>query len=196
MIAYVKGKITYKNPAVVYIECHGVAYEVNISLNTYSQLEGLTEARLYTHLIVREDAHTLFGFFHEDERQLFALLLSVSGVGPNTARMVLSSLTPEEVRRAILEENEMAFRQVKGIGSKTAKQIILDLKNRMAKGTDTTPALLTQRDNTLQEEALSALLALGFTRPGVLKAISEVLQKQPDAASVETLVKASLKILS
>ncbi|NND33809.1 MAG: Holliday junction branch migration protein RuvA [Saprospiraceae bacterium] len=195
MIAYVKGQITFKNPTYVYIESGGVGYHVNITLNTYSRIEKLETIKLLTHLVVKEDSHTLFGFFDNEERDLFVHLLSVSGIGPNTARIVLSSLTPEDVRRAILTEDEMVFKQVKGIGSKTAKQIILDLKNKVSRSSDT-GAAAPLRDNTLQEEALSALLALGFNKQSVIKAITEVYRADPDLAGVESLIKASLKKLS
>lgn len=195
MIAYLKGEITHKNPAYIYIECGGVGYHVNISLYTYARLEKSESIKLLTHLVVKEDSHTLYGFYDKEERDLFVHLLSVSGIGPNTARIVLSSLNPAEITQAILSEDELVFKQVKGIGSKTAKQIILDLKNKISKGNDMT-IHITTRDNTLQEEALSALLALGFSKQSVTKAVSDVYKANPDLASVESLIKASLKILS
>jgi Holliday junction DNA helicase RuvA len=195
MIAYVKGQITHKNPTFVYVECGGVGYHINISLNTYTRIEKSDSIKLLTHLVVKEDSHTLFGFYDSEERDLFVHLLSVSGIGPNTARIVLSSLNPAEVKHAILSEDEMAFKQVKGIGAKTAKQIILDLKNKISKGSGTT-FQLPIRDNTLQEEALSALLALGFSKQNVIKAISDVCKVNPDLANVESIIKASLKKLS
>ncbi len=195
MIAYIKGSITYKNPTYVYVETGGVGYHVNISLNTYSQIEKAENVKLLTHMVVKEDSHTLFGFYEVDERELFVHLLSVSGVGPNTARILLSSMTPEEVKRAILSEDELAFKKVKGIGAKTSKQIILDLKNKVAKGSgeDFAPPV---RDNTLQQEALSALLALGFNKNRVISVIQKVYQKNPEINQVETLIKASLQQLS
>ncbi len=195
MIAYIKGSITYKNPTYVYVETGGVGYHVNISLNTYSQIEKAENVKLLTHMVVKEDSHTLFGFYEADERELFVHLLSVSGVGPNTARILLSSMTPEEVKRAILSEDELAFKKVKGIGAKTSKQIILDLKNKVAKGSgeDFAPPV---RDNTLQQEALSALLALGFNKNRVISVIQKVYQKNPEINQVETLIKASLQQLS
>ncbi|MCB0685001.1 MAG: Holliday junction branch migration protein RuvA [Saprospiraceae bacterium] len=195
MIAYVKGQITYKNPTYVYVESGGVGYHVNITLNTYSRIEKAESIKLLTHLVVKEDSHTLYGFYDGEERDLFVHLLSVSGIGPNTARIVLSSLSPTEVKHAILSEDELVFKQVKGIGAKTAKQIILDLKNKISKGSDVA-VTLPVRDNTLQEEALSALLALGFNKQSVVKAISEVYKTHPDIANVESLIKASLKKLS
>jgi Holliday junction DNA helicase RuvA len=195
MIAYVKGQITHKNPTFVYVESGGVGYHINISLYTYARIEKLESIKLLTHLVVKEDSHTLFGFFDADERDLFVHLLSVSGIGSNTARIILSSLAPEEIRSAILSEDEMAFKQVKGIGSKTAKQIILDLKNKISRGSEAGISV-PRRDNTLQEEALSALLALGFNKQSVIKAITEVYKANPDLVGVEALIKASLKKLS
>lgn len=195
MIAYLKGQITYKNPTYVYVESSGVGYHINISLYTYARIEKLESIKLLTHLVVKEDSHTLFGFFDADERELFVHLLSVSGIGPNTARIILSSLAPDEIKVAILSEDEMAFKQVKGIGAKTAKQIILDLKNKISRGSESS-FTMPIRDNTLQEEALSALLALGFNKQSVIKAITEVYKANPDLVGVEALIKASLKKLS
>ncbi len=195
MIAYVKGAITHKNPTFVYVECGGVGYHVNISLNTYGKIEKLENVKLLTHLVVKEDSQTLYGFFEHEERHLFVLLLSVSGVGASTARLILSSLNPAEVQNAILTEDELTFRQVKGIGAKTAKQIILDLKNKVSKGSDI-PSQMPIRDNTLQREALSALLALGFNKQSVIRAISDAYKANPDLATLESLIKASLKNLS
>ncbi len=195
MIAYLKGSITYKNPAFVYVEVGGIGYHVNITLHTYAHIEKEESIKLLTYLHVKEDSHTLFGFFEAEERELFIHLLSVSGIGPNTARIILSSMTPQEASHAILAENEAVFRQVKGIGSKTAKQIILDLKNKLAK-TSLGQVTLPTVDNTLQTEALSALLALGFNKNRVMKVISEVSKAESNLVSVEALIKASLKQLS
>jgi len=195
MIAYVKGQITYKNPTYVYVESGGVGYHINISLNTYSKIEKAESVKLLTHLVVKEDSHTLFGFYDGEERELFVHLLSVSGIGPNTARIVLSSVAPEDITNAILAEDELVFRQVKGIGAKTAKQIILDLKNKVSRRTDTVGSTPV-RDNTLQQEALSALLALGFNKQAVIKTITEVYKDTPNLDGVESLIKASLKKLS
>ena len=196
MIGYVKGPITFKTPTYLYVECGGVGYHVNISLYTYGKVEKLEEVKLLTHLHVKEDAQTLFGFADDEERTLFVHLLSVSGIGPNTARIVLSSLSPAEIRNAILHEDAMVFKQVKGIGAKTAKQIILDLKNKIAKIEGSTDVSLPLRDNTLKEEALSALLALGFQKNRIIKAIGEVYKANPEVESVEFVIKAALKQLS
>ncbi len=195
MIASVQGKITYKSPTFIYIETGGIGYHVNITLNTYSRIEKLEEVKLFTHLHVKEDSHTLYGFSEWEERDLFVHLISVSGIGPNTARIILSGMTSEEARNAVLAEDELAFKQIKGIGSKTAKQIILDLKNKLAKGKD--PILIPpSKNNTMHEEALSGLLALGFQRNKILRAIAQVSRTNPEIDRVEALIKASLKHLS
>ena len=131
MYAYIEGKYVFKSPTTVYIDVGGVAYVIHISLNTYSRIESAESGRLYTHLHVKEDAHTLYGFADEEEKNLFVLLLSVSGIGPNTARIILSSMVPIEVRTAILTDNDLAFKKVKGVGPKTAKRLILDLKDKI-----------------------------------------------------------------
>jgi len=195
MIAYIKGNITFKNPAYLYVEASGIGYHVNISLSTYSQIEKSENVKLLTHLVVKEDSHTLYGFAEPEERTLFVQLISVSGVGPTTAMVILSSLTSDQIRDAILMEDEASFKRVKGIGAKTAKQIILDLKSKVAKGG---PSDLTQihTDNTSKKEALSALLALGFNQSKVLQVLQKVSKTNPEIQDVEGLVKASLKALS
>ena len=195
MIGYIKGPITFKSPAFVYVEASGVGYHLNITLHTYSKLEKLAEVKLFTHLHVKEDSLTLFGFFDGDERELFVQLLSVSGVGPNTARIILSSMTSDDAKQAILGEDELAFKQVKGIGAKTAKQIILDLKSKVVRGVENL-VVAPQVDNTLRTEALSALLALGFQKNKVLKAISDAYKANPQIDRVELLIKEALKKLS
>lgn len=195
MIGYIKGPITFKSPTFLYVEAGGVGYHLNISLNTYTLVEKLEEVKLFTHLHVKEDSHTLFGFFDGEERELFVQLLSVSGIGPNTARIILSGMTAQEARHAILAEDEGAFTQVKGIGAKTSKQIILDLKSKVARGSDSN-IIQPIRDNTLRAEALSALLALGFNKKQILKAISDAYRADPEIDRVEVLIKDSLKQLS
>ena len=195
MIGYIKGHVTFKSPTFIYVETGGVGYHINISLNTYAKVEKLEQVKLFTHFHVKEDSQTLYGFFEAEERALFVDLLSVSGIGPNTARIILSSMTPSEAKHAILAEDELPFKQVKGVGAKTAKQIILDLKSKIARGSDSS-LLVPVRDNTLREEALSALLALGFNRSKILTAISEVYKADPQVDRVESLIKGSLKHLS
>lgn len=197
MIAYLKGPITHKSPTLLVIEANGVGYAVHISLHTYALIEKMESVKLLTHLLIREDSHTLYGFFEEAERTLFLHLISVSGIGPTTAQIMLSAMQPDDVRAAIIGENEQAFSRVKGIGPKTAKRIIIDLKDKMLKeplaesGTS-----FTAQDNTVREEALSALLALGFTRIQVQKALNQVLREQGSVPSVEQLIKLGLRQLS
>ncbi|MBP7272897.1 MAG: Holliday junction branch migration protein RuvA [Saprospiraceae bacterium] len=193
MYSYIKGILTYKSPTHIVIENQGIGYHVNVTVTTFSQIESLTEAKIYTHLIVKEDAHTLYGFSDEQERNIFILLLSVSGVGANTARVVLSSMTVEDVRNAIVGDREDAFRKVKGIGIKTAKQIILDLKDKLVKTAGDANLTFFQQSNTLRDEALSALVALGFPKIAVQKTLNKLLQEHPNVASVEQLIKLALR---
>lgn len=194
MIAYLNGEITHKTPTYIYVDCHGVGYHVNISLNTYSKLESLQKIKIFTYLNVKEDEQSLFGFFDDDERSLFVLLISVSGVGVNTARVILSYMNPEEVRTAIIHDNPVALGKVKGIGPKTAKRIILDLKDKVIKETGTEQViLLSPEGNTIRNEALSAMIALGFPKPVVEKQIKSVMEKNPNIEAVEDLIKQVLK---
>lgn len=197
MIAYLNGTITHKNPAYIYVECGGVGYHVNISLHTYSKLENLEKAKVLTYLYVREDEQSLYGFFDDDERTLFVLLISVSGVGVNTARVILSYMSPEEVRTAIMHENAFALGKVKGIGPKTAKRIILDLKDKVIKESGMEPVVLvSQETSRIKTEAISALVALGFPKPAIEKQVKTILDKSPDMESVEDLIKQVLKQMS
>lgn len=196
MITYIKGKIAFKNPTFIVVEAAGIGYHINISLYTYAQVEKLEEVRILTHLQIKEDAHTLYGFAGEEERNLFRLLISVSGVGAATAQMALSSLNPEELRSAIIGEDVTAFKQVKGIGPKTAKRIILDLKDKVLKDSGQSANLLAPQDNTIRNEALSALVSLGFARPQVQRTINRIIREQGQAASAESLIKLALKELS
>lgn len=194
MIAYLNGEITHKTPTYIYVDCHGVGYHVNISLNTYTKLENLQKIKIFTYLNVKEDEQSLFGFFDDDERSLFILLISVSGVGVNTARVILSYMSPDEVRAAIIHDNPVALGKVKGIGPKTAKRIILDLKDKVIKETGTDQViLLSSEGNTIKNEALSAMIALGFPKPVVEKQIKSVMEKNPNIEAVEDLIKQVLK---
>jgi holliday junction DNA helicase RuvA len=194
LIAYLNGTISHKTPTYIYVDCQGVGYHVNISLNTYSKLESLEKIKIFTYLNIKEDEHSLYGFFDDDERQLFVLLISVSGVGVNTARVILSYMTADEVRSAIMFENEIAIGKVKGIGPKTAKRIILDLKDKVMKSAGSEQVILfDNQSNTLRHEALSALVALGFPKMVVEKNIKSVLDKNPSIDSVEDLIKTVLK---
>jgi holliday junction DNA helicase RuvA len=197
LIAYLSGNITHKTPTFIYVECGGVGYHVNISLYTYSKLENLDKIKIFTYLNVKEDEQSLYGFFDDDERSLFVLLISVSGVGVNTARVILSYMSPDEVKSAIMFENELAISKVKGIGPKTAKRIILDLKDKVIKKTGQDQVVLfTAENKTIKNEALSALTTLGFARAVVEKTIKSVLDKNPNIESVEDLIKMVLKQMS
>ena len=196
MIAYVKGLLTFKNPTFVVVEAAGIGYHINISLHTYAQIEKAEQVRLLTHLHIKEDAHTLYGFGEESERQLFRQLISVSGIGPTTAQVALSSLSPDELRAAIIGEDVNTFKRVKGIGPKTAKRIILDLKDKILKDGGESVILPTPQDNTAREEALSALAALGFARSQVQRALNRVLRDQGKGLSAEELIKLTLRELS
>ncbi|MGA0256565.1 MAG: Holliday junction branch migration protein RuvA [Saprospiraceae bacterium] len=198
MIAYLEGKLTYKSPTCVYLDIGGIAYDVQISLNTYAVIEQMDQVKLYTQLIVREDAHTLFGFVKEDERDLFNQLISVSGVGPNTARMILSYMTAAETAQAILHDDVVAFKKVKGVGPKTAKRIILDLKDKMSSmelEADTVQVLPGEWAS-VKDQAVSALVALGFQKARVVKEVEKVMNENPEEIQVENLIKSVLRQLS
>lgn len=198
MYAYLKGEITYRSPAFIVVEAGGVGYHVNVPLSTYTAIHGQERTTIYTHLIVREDAHTLYGFATQVERSLFVQLIGVTGVGATTAQLILSSMSVDEVRAAVIGEQAHVLQRVKGIGAKTAKQIILDLKSKLSKeATDAGAVLLpTLADSQAREEALSALIALGFQRIAVQKALNVVLKESPNLMRVEDLIKAALKALA
>jgi holliday junction DNA helicase RuvA len=194
MYAYIDGKLVFKNAAFVVIDAGGVGYHINISLNTYSKLGANERCKLFTWLHVKEDAHTLYGFIDEGERRLFLHLISISGIGPNTGRMMLSSVTPEEIQNAIISGNVSLIQRIKGIGPKSAQRIILELQDKLKKeGPDTlSPAPLNK---TVREEALSALVMLGFVRNAAEKVIEQELNKNNGDITVEQLIKAALKSL-
>ena len=196
MIAYINGTITFKTPTYLIVEASGIGYHVNISLHTYAKVEKLEKVKILTHFHVKEDAQTLYGFAEAEERDLFRHLISVSGVGPATAQVVLSTLPPDELRGAIIGENEAALRKVKGIGPKAAKQIILDLKNKLMKSGGTMTIPVAPTNNTMRQEALSALLSLQVNKIQAQKALNKVLQDNPKVASVEDLLRLALKQLS
>jgi len=193
LIAYLSGLLTYKCPSHVYVDCNGVGYHVNISLNTYSKLEPLVKAKIYTYLHVTETSQSLYGFADEEEKMIFSLLISVSGVGPNTGRVILSYMTKEEIKSSIVHGDVAALNRVKGIGPKTAQRIILDLKDKMIKVAGDQPDLANTSAHGITDEALSALMALGFPKAGVEKHIKAILSKQPLIGNVEDLIKAVLK---
>ena len=194
MYAYLEGKFTYKSPAQVYIDVNGVGYDVNISLNTYSHLQNLDRGKLYTHLQVKEDAHTLFGFFDRQEKEMFLLLTGVSGVGASTARMMLSSLKPEEVSLAIVQSNVRQLESVKGIGKKTAERLVLELKDKIGR-TASDANLSTQLGNSLEMDALNALTALGISKVQAEHAIQKIIRAEPTVSQLEDLIKKALKAI-
>lgn len=193
MIEYIKGVITAINPASVTIETGGIGYFINISVNTYSKLDGKNEFRLLVHEVIREDAHQLFGFADNVERDIFRQLISVSGIGASTARMMLSSLNPAEIEKAILDSNVNLLKSVKGIGLKTAQRIIVDLKDKVGKQASA-GEIFTLADNTKRDEALSALVMLGFARSAVVKVLDKIILED-NKLTVEDLIKRALKNL-
>ncbi len=193
MFEYIKGDINELTPTNVVIENHGMGYIINISLNTYSQLSGHKSTQLYLHQVIRDDAHLFFGFKDLKEREIFRLLISVSGVGANTARMMLSSLTADEIKKAIFSNNSKTLQDVKGIGAKTAQRIIIELKDKIGKEDEMGEIVLPQ-DNTIREEALSALIMLGFAKNSIAKVLDKII-KANSPANVEELIKLALKQL-
>ncbi len=196
MIDYVNGEITELTPASVTIETYGIGYFINISLGTYTFLQGKKDARIYIYEAIREDSHTLFGFSTKHEREIFTHLISVSGVGPNTGRMILSSLSPQEVESIIASENAAALQTVKGIGAKTSQRIILDLKDKIkyteSGGTMKVSAAIFASGHG--QEAVSALVMLGFSKPASEKIVSKILKENP-SQSIESIIKEALKRL-
>ena len=193
MITQIKGRLVEKNPTYVVVDCSGVGYLLHISLNTFSALTDSEAITLFTHLSVKEDSHTLYGFIDKTEREIFRLLISVSGVGPSIARTMLSSMTSEDIQQAIASENIPLIQSVKGIGAKTAQRVIIDLKDKILKTFDLDAISIVQ-NNTNKDEALSALEVLGFHRKQSDKVVSAVLKENPEA-SVELLIKSALKSL-
>ncbi len=199
MIAYIQGNITYKSPTHVVIESGGLGYFVNISLNTYSRIQDKTQCRLHTYLHIGGSLQgpmsmSLFGFFEEEEREIFTQLLSISGVGTATVRMVLSSLSPDEIQKAIVTENTRLLESIKGIGAKTAKRIILELKDKMGKQTGAFASTIPSGNN-VKEEALSALIMLGFSRVQAEQAVRKILSHNSRDWNVEELIKQTLKAI-
>lgn len=193
MITHIQGKLIEKNPTDVVIDCNGVGYMLNISLHTFSQIPDQEHLKLYTHLQVKEDSHTLFGFSSLAEREIFRLLISVSGVGASTARTMLSSLTPKQVREGIAVGDVTLIQSIKGIGAKTAQRVILDLKDKILKVYDI-DELSTPKNNTNKDEALSALDVLGFNKKQSERVVDKIISNQPDA-TVEVIIKQALKNL-
>lgn len=196
MIAYIDGKLTHKSPTYVIIESYGVGYQIKISLNTYSQIPDQERCKLHTYLHIKEDAHTLFGFSEFAEKKLFLDLISISGVGPGTAVMILSYLTPKEITEAIIGEDVKTIQSIKGIGAKTAQRIILELKDKIKREniTSETTNLSVTRRNSIKDEALTALIMLGVTKSVAEKNLDIVLKKTGADITLENLIKHSLRI--
>jgi Holliday junction DNA helicase RuvA len=194
MYAYLQGKFTYKNPALVYLDVQGVGYEVNISLNTYDSIRELNEGRLFTYLQVKEDAHTLFGFYEKEEKEMFMHLIAVSGVGATTARMMLSSLKTEELQRAIVDGDKMLLERIKGIGRKTAERIVLELRDKLSKMPHSKEVRSIQGNN-LQQDALNALMALGIARSQAENSINKIINQEPSITKLEILIKKALQAI-
>ena len=193
MIAYLQGKLVEKSPTHVVIDCGGVGYHINISLHTYSLLPTTDFIKLFTHLQIKEDAHTLFGFVEKSEREIFKLLLSVSGIGASIARTMLSSLDPKQITNAIGSGDLVTIQSIKGIGNKTAQRVILDLKEKVLKLYDLDEVSMSQ-SNTNRDEALSALEVLGFVRKASERIVEKIVKEAPDS-SVEYIIKQALKNL-
>jgi len=193
MIAHIQGKLVEKTPTEVVIDCNGVGYHINISLHTYSLLPNTDFVKLFTHLIIKEDSHSLFGFVEKSEREIFKMLLTVSGIGAGIARTMLSSLEPKQIIQALASGDVGTIQSIKGIGSKTAQRAILDLKDKVLKIYDLDEVSVIL-NNTNRDEALSALEVLGFVRKTSEKVVEKVLKEHPDA-SVELIIKQALKNL-
>jgi len=200
MIAYIKGKLAYKSPTDVIVEANGIGYRIHITLNTYRQIVNATEVQLLTHYLVKEDGHSLYGFSEGDELSMFENLISVSGVGPNTARVMLSAMSPKDIRAAIIAENENILKSAKGIGIKSAKRIIVELKDKLLKDSGATSEAIAgamlMSENPIREEAISALVTLGFLRPQVQKVLNTILKENPNVADSGDLIRMALGQLS
>ena len=195
MINYLSGKLVVKDPTYVVVDVGGVGYEAKISLSTFGSVKNLDSVKLYTHLHIKEDAHTLYGFYEPSEKKRFLDLISISGVGPSTGLMILSSLSPEELQQAIVHDNVPVIQKVKGIGLKTAQRIVLELKDKMKKEglLDKSVDISIKFDNTLRTEALSALTTLGIAKPAAEKSVDLVLKEHGQEIKLEDLIKQALK---
>ena len=195
MIDYIKGNLVEITPTDTVVECYGIGYKILISLQTYEGLNGKSDVKVYIHHYIREDEELYYGFATKDERELFRLLIGVSGIGASTARMMLSSLTSDEIRNAILSEDINKIKSIKGIGLKSAQRLILELKDKVVKGAGSdNSTLFVSTSNAVAEEASTALVMLGFTKANVNKAIAAVLKESP-TATLEEIIKLSLKRL-
>lgn len=193
MIDYIKGKLTELTPTFIIVENEGIGYYLSISLSTFSKLEGRNDCKILVHEVIREDSHQLFGFAEKEERDIFRLLISVSGVGAGTARMMLSSLSHDEIEKAILGSDVNTLKSIKGIGLKSAQRIIVDLKDKVGKQSGT-GEIFAFTDNTKREEALSALVMLGFGKSAVFKVLDRIIREEKNL-TVEELIKKALKSL-
>lgn len=194
MFAFLKGEFVHKLPAMVAVDVNGVGYEVQISLNTYSRIQALERGLLFTHLHIQEDKHTLYGFFEAVEKEMFLMLLSVGGVGAATARMMLSSMKPDEIARAISQGNTKVLESIKGIGKKSAERIILELRDKVGRiGSGSNISLVT--NNSLEQDALNALVSLGIARNTGEQAVKKVIAAEPNLDQVEIIIKKALKLL-
>ena len=195
MYAYLRGKFNYKSAAQVYLDVNGVGYEVNITLNTFTAIQQLEEGMLFTYLQVKEDGHTLYGFFEKEEKEMFMLLISVSGVGASTARMMLSSLRADEVAAAITSGNIRLLESIKGIGRKTAERLVLELKDKA--GTKSTAGSQTWERgiNSAEKDAVTALIALGIAPKQAEQSVKKILSAEPDTTKTEDLIKKALKAI-
>lgn len=194
MIAYLDGRLVHKDPTYALLEVQGVGYEVRISLNTYSRLKEEERCRLLTYLHIKEDSHTLYGFLENEEKRLFMQLISVSGIGPGTALVMLSSLSPADIQSAIIQEDARVISSVKGIGAKTAQRVILELRDKIGKAEISAGgAIIKSSHNTLRSEALSALTTLGINKAAAEKNIDSILKKHGTDTSLEDLIKLALK---
>jgi holliday junction DNA helicase RuvA len=195
MLAYLRGKFTYKSAAQVYVDVNGVGYEVNITLNTYTAIQMLEEGKLFTYLQIKEDGHTLYGFFDKEEKDMFVLLISVSGVGAATARMMLSSLRPDEVTNAIATNNVRLIESVKGIGKKTAERLVLELKDKVGAKTDSGNQTWEKGVFTMERDAVNALFALGIAQKQAEQSVKKILSSEPNIIKLEELIKKALKAI-
>lgn len=194
MIAFVRGKFVYKSPAVVHVDVNGVGYEVQISLNTYTKIQSLDAGSLYTLLQIKEDSHTLYGFFDMAEKNIFVQLVSVNGVGSSTARMMLSAMQPEELAQAIVKGDTHQLEKIKGIGKKSAERIVLELRDKMHKNVGETNSSAFIH-NTLEQDALNALVALGIARNMAENAVKKATSSAPSTENLETLIKKALQLI-
>lgn len=195
MYAYLEGKFTYKSPALLHVDVNGAGYEVHISLNTYTAIQNKDSGKLFVHLQVKEDAHTLYGFADNAEKEMFLFLTSVSGVGAAIARMMLSSLRPDEVGAAIMQGNVRLLESVKGIGKKTAERLVLELKDKVNRGTTIVTGAAVGAKNDLQGDAFNALVSLGINRAQAEQALQKIIRQEPNIINLEELIKKALKAI-